>query len=98
MNTLVDDAKQHGTAVGLPVDRITIDGGKPLRGRIELKGAKIICPTSSSTVSFLSVPSTQVRAGLSSTGWPPMVAARAARQMALATARRTDHRLNTATD
>ena len=40
MNTLVDDAKQHGTAVGLPVDRITINGGKPLRGRIELKGAK----------------------------------------------------------
>ena len=40
MNTLVDDAKQHGTAVGLQVDRITINGGKPLRGRIELKGAK----------------------------------------------------------
>jgi UDP-N-acetylglucosamine 1-carboxyvinyltransferase len=40
VNTLVDDAKQHGTAVGLPVDRITINGGKPLRGRIELKGAK----------------------------------------------------------
>ncbi|WP_127793720.1 UDP-N-acetylglucosamine 1-carboxyvinyltransferase [Agromyces sp. LHK192] len=40
MNTLVDDAKQHGSAVGLPVDRITINGGKPLRGRIELKGAK----------------------------------------------------------
>ncbi|QAY73770.1 UDP-N-acetylglucosamine 1-carboxyvinyltransferase [Agromyces protaetiae] len=40
MNTLVDDAKQHGTAVGLSVDRITINGGKPLQGRIELKGAK----------------------------------------------------------
>ncbi|WP_353810199.1 UDP-N-acetylglucosamine 1-carboxyvinyltransferase [Agromyces sp. SYSU T00194] len=40
MNTLVDDAKQHGTAVGLTGDRIEIDGGKPLRGRIELKGAK----------------------------------------------------------
>ena len=40
MNTLVDDAKQHGSAVGLSVDRITINGGKPLNGRIELKGAK----------------------------------------------------------
>lgn len=40
MNTLVDDAKQHGSAVGLEVDKITINGGKPLRGRIELKGAK----------------------------------------------------------
>ena len=40
MNTLGQDAKNHGTAVGLNVDRITINGGKPLRGRIELKGAK----------------------------------------------------------
>jgi UDP-N-acetylglucosamine 1-carboxyvinyltransferase len=40
VNTLGQDAKNHGTAVGLNVDRITINGGKPLRGRIELKGAK----------------------------------------------------------
>ncbi|HEU0181321.1 MAG TPA: UDP-N-acetylglucosamine 1-carboxyvinyltransferase, partial [Agromyces mariniharenae] len=40
MNTLGQDAKNHATAVGLNVDRITINGGKPLRGRIELKGAK----------------------------------------------------------
>ena len=40
MNTLGQDAKNHGSAVGLNVDRITINGGKPLRGRIELKGAK----------------------------------------------------------
>jgi len=40
VNTLVNDAKQHGSAVGLPADRITLNGGKPLRGRIELKGAK----------------------------------------------------------
>ena len=40
MNTLGQDAKNHGTAVGLNVDKITINGGKPLRGRIELKGAK----------------------------------------------------------
>ena len=40
VNTLGQDAKNHGSAVGLNVDRITINGGKPLRGRIELKGAK----------------------------------------------------------
>lgn len=40
MTSLGDDAKNHGSAVGLAVDTITIHGGKPLRGRIELKGAK----------------------------------------------------------
>ncbi|PPL19009.1 UDP-N-acetylglucosamine 1-carboxyvinyltransferase [Microterricola pindariensis] len=40
MNTLGEDAKNHGEAVGLSVDKITIHGGKPLVGRIELKGAK----------------------------------------------------------
>lgn len=40
MTSLGDDAKNHGEAVGLPVDTITIHGGKPLKGRIELKGAK----------------------------------------------------------
>ena len=40
MNSLGDDAKNHGSAVGLSVDKITIHGGKPLVGRIELKGAK----------------------------------------------------------
>ncbi|SDS49899.1 UDP-N-acetylglucosamine 1-carboxyvinyltransferase [Microterricola viridarii] len=40
MNTLGEDAKNHGEAVGLAVDKITIHGGKPLVGRIELKGAK----------------------------------------------------------
>ncbi|AMB58155.1 UDP-N-acetylglucosamine 1-carboxyvinyltransferase [Microterricola viridarii] len=40
MNTLGEDAKNHGSAVGLSVDKITIRGGKPLVGRIELKGAK----------------------------------------------------------
>ena len=40
MNTLGQDAKNHGAAVGLSVDRITINGGKPLIGRIELRGAK----------------------------------------------------------
>ena len=40
MNTLGEDARNHGTAVGLLGDSITIRGGKPLIGRIELKGAK----------------------------------------------------------
>jgi UDP-N-acetylglucosamine 1-carboxyvinyltransferase len=40
LNSLGDDAKNHGSAVGLSVDKITIHGGKPLVGRIELKGAK----------------------------------------------------------
>ncbi|HEU5223537.1 MAG TPA: UDP-N-acetylglucosamine 1-carboxyvinyltransferase [Candidatus Lumbricidophila sp.] len=40
MNTLGEDAKNHGSAVGLKADRITLEGGKPLHGRIEIKGAK----------------------------------------------------------
>ena len=40
MSTLGEDAQNHGAAVGLLGDRITIRGGTPLVGRIELKGAK----------------------------------------------------------
>ena len=40
MNSLGDDAKQHGEAVGLNAEKLTIHGGKPLRGRIEVRGAK----------------------------------------------------------
>ena len=40
MSTLVQDAQNHGAAVGLMGDKITIRGGTPLVGRIELKGAK----------------------------------------------------------
>ncbi|GAA4178527.1 UDP-N-acetylglucosamine 1-carboxyvinyltransferase [Gryllotalpicola koreensis] len=40
MNTLLEDAQAAGASVGLTADRITINGGKPLVGRIELKGAK----------------------------------------------------------
>ena len=35
-----EEAQNHGAAVGLECDRITIRGGIPLVGRIELKGAK----------------------------------------------------------
>ncbi len=34
------DAQKAGARVGLTTDRITIDGGKPLVGRIEVRGAK----------------------------------------------------------
>ena len=40
MNTLLEDAQAAGASVGLTADRITLHGGKPLVGRIELKGAK----------------------------------------------------------
>ncbi|MDQ1576517.1 MAG: UDP-N-acetylglucosamine 1-carboxyvinyltransferase [Microbacteriaceae bacterium] len=40
MNSLLQDAQAAGASVGLKGDRITINGGIPLRGRIELKGAK----------------------------------------------------------
>ncbi len=37
---LAKDAQKAGQRVGLTSDSITIDGGKPLRGRIEVRGAK----------------------------------------------------------
>jgi UDP-N-acetylglucosamine 1-carboxyvinyltransferase len=38
--SLITDAKKAGERVGLKSDKITINGGKPLRGRIEVRGAK----------------------------------------------------------
>ncbi|MGO4535622.1 UDP-N-acetylglucosamine 1-carboxyvinyltransferase [Leifsonia sp. 2MCAF36] len=40
MNSLLQDAQAAGAHVGLKGDRITINGGIPLRGRIEVRGAK----------------------------------------------------------
>ena len=40
MTTLLQDSSRAGASVGLKGDRITIRGGRPLRGRIEVKGAK----------------------------------------------------------
>ncbi len=40
MNSLVSDAKKAGERVGLLSDSIVINGGIPLRGRIEVRGAK----------------------------------------------------------
>lgn len=40
MNTVANDARAAGARVGLSGDTITINGGHPLTGRIEVKGAK----------------------------------------------------------
>ncbi len=40
MNSLVQDAAAAGARVGLRSDEIVIRGGKPLVGRIEVRGAK----------------------------------------------------------
>ena len=40
MNTVANDARAAGARVGLSGDTITINGGRPLAGRIEVKGAK----------------------------------------------------------
>ena len=40
MNTVANDARAAGARVGLAGDTITINGGHPLSGRIEVKGAK----------------------------------------------------------
>jgi UDP-N-acetylglucosamine 1-carboxyvinyltransferase len=40
MSSLVKDAQKAAQRVGLTSDKILINGGKPLRGRIELRGAK----------------------------------------------------------
>ncbi len=40
MNSLGNDARNHGAAVGLSAEQITINGGKPLVGRIQVRGAK----------------------------------------------------------
>jgi len=37
---LSDDARNAGARVGLTSDEIIINGGKPLSGRIEVRGAK----------------------------------------------------------
>lgn len=40
MNTVANDARAAGAQVGLSADTIIINGGRPLTGRIEVKGAK----------------------------------------------------------
>ncbi len=40
MNSLTKDAQKAAERVGLTADRIVIHGGKPLRGRVDVRGAK----------------------------------------------------------
>jgi UDP-N-acetylglucosamine 1-carboxyvinyltransferase len=40
VNSLLQDAQAAGARVGLTAEKITINGGRPLSGRIQLKGAK----------------------------------------------------------
>ena len=40
MVSLINDAQRAGARVGLKSDTIVINGGKPLKGRIEVRGAK----------------------------------------------------------
>ena len=40
MNSLVQDAQKAARRVGLPSDTIIINGGRPLRGTIDVRGAK----------------------------------------------------------
>ena len=40
MNSLVKEAQKAAESVGLASDKIVINGGKPLKGRIEVRGAK----------------------------------------------------------
>lgn len=44
MNSLLQDAHDAGARVGLQGDRITINGGIPLSGRIDVRGAKNFVP------------------------------------------------------
>src|SRR6188768_4241766 len=40
MNSLVTDAHKAGKRVGMNSDSILIRGGKPLKGRVDVRGAK----------------------------------------------------------
>ena len=40
MSNLITEAQRAGASVGLTFDRITIEGGKPLQGEVDVRGAK----------------------------------------------------------
>ncbi|MFC0678680.1 UDP-N-acetylglucosamine 1-carboxyvinyltransferase [Lysobacter korlensis] len=40
MNSLLRDAQEHGKRVGLKSDKLIVNGGKPLKGTITVRGAK----------------------------------------------------------
>ena len=40
MNSLTKDAQKAAERVGMLSDKIVINGGKPLKGRVDVRGAK----------------------------------------------------------
>ena len=58
MNSLVTDAQKAGKRVGLTSDQIVIRGGKPLEGRIEVRGAKNLATKAMVAALLADTPST----------------------------------------
>ena len=58
MNSLVTDAHKAGKRVGLTSDQIVIRGGKPLEGRIEVRGAKNLATKAMVAALLADTPST----------------------------------------
>jgi UDP-N-acetylglucosamine 1-carboxyvinyltransferase len=58
MNSLVTDAHKAGKRVGLTSDQIVIRGGKPLTGRIEVRGAKNLATKAMVAALLADTPST----------------------------------------
>lgn len=58
MNSLVTDAHKAGKRVGMTSDTILIRGGKPLHGRIELRGAKNLATKAMVAALLADTPST----------------------------------------
>ena len=58
MSSLVKDGNKAGERVGLKSDRIVIHGGKPLRGRIEVRGAKNLATKAMVAALLAETPST----------------------------------------
>lgn len=58
MNSLVTDAQKAGKRVGMSADSILIRGGKPLEGRIELRGAKNLATKAMVAALLADTPST----------------------------------------
>ncbi|MDM4763713.1 UDP-N-acetylglucosamine 1-carboxyvinyltransferase [Galbitalea sp. SE-J8] len=55
---LVTDAHRAGQRVGLTFDKLVIDGGKPLRGRVDVRGAKNLATKAMVAALLADTPST----------------------------------------
>jgi len=58
MSSLISDAQRAGARVGLKSDTIVINGGKPLKGRIEVRGAKNLATKAMVAALLAQTPST----------------------------------------